>query len=64
VKVARAYTKRQAIVCFERVHGRTLLALSLTQISALQGGFGPFAAEVYRVLTYCYRCTYNSPTFV
>src|SRR5260221_5578681 len=31
VKIARAYTKRPAVVCFEDAfHGRTLLAMSLT----------------------------------
>jgi 4-aminobutyrate aminotransferase/(S)-3-amino-2-methylpropionate transaminase len=62
VKIARAYTKRQAILCFEDAfHGRTLLALSLTsKIAPYKAGFGPFAPEVYRVpFAYCYRCAYH-----
>jgi 4-aminobutyrate aminotransferase/(S)-3-amino-2-methylpropionate transaminase len=62
VKIARAYTKRQAIVCFEDAfHGRTLLAMSLTSKTApYKTGFGPFAPEIYRVpYAYCYRCSYN-----
>ncbi len=31
MKIARAYTKRPAVICFEDAfHGRTLLAVSLT----------------------------------
>lgn len=62
VKIARAYTKRPAIVCFEDAfHGRTLLALTLTsKIAPYKSGFGPFAPEVYRApYAYCYRCSYN-----
>ncbi len=62
VKIARAYTKRQAVVCFEDAfHGRTLLAMSLTsKIAPYKTGFGPFAPEIYRVpYAYCYRCSYN-----
>ncbi len=62
VKVARHYTKRQAIIAFEDAfHGRTQLALSLTGKShPYKAGFGPFAPEVYRLpYAYCYRCPYN-----
>jgi 4-aminobutyrate aminotransferase/(S)-3-amino-2-methylpropionate transaminase len=62
IKIARAYTERPAIVCFEDAfHGRTLLALSVTsKIVPYKAGFGPFAPEVYRVpFAYCYRCSYN-----
>lgn len=62
VKIARAHTGRQAIVAFENAfHGRTLLALSLTSLTApLKRGFGPFAPEVYRLpYAYCYRCPIN-----
>lgn len=62
IKIARAYTGRPAIVCFEDAfHGRTLLALSVTsKIVPYKAGFGPFAPEVYRVpFAYCYRCSYN-----
>src|SRR5207247_2124470 len=50
VNLARAYTGRPAVVCFERAfHGRTALALSLTSRYGLfKKGFGPFAPEVYR----------------
>lgn len=59
VKVARAHTKRPAVICFEDAfHGRTLLALSLTsKIDPYKLGFAPFAPEVYRLpYAYCYRC--------
>jgi 4-aminobutyrate aminotransferase / (S)-3-amino-2-methylpropionate transaminase / 5-aminovalerate transaminase len=62
VKVARAYTKRQAIIAFEDgFHGRTLLAMSLTsKTHPYKTGFGPFAPEIYRLpYAYCYRCPYN-----
>lgn len=59
VKVARFFTGRQAVVCFEHgFHGRTNLALALTsKVMPYKKGFGPFAPEVYRVpFPYCYRC--------
>jgi 4-aminobutyrate aminotransferase / (S)-3-amino-2-methylpropionate transaminase / 5-aminovalerate transaminase len=59
VKVARAFTGRQAMVCFEHgFHGRTNLALALTsKVMPYKKGFGPFAPEVYRIpFPYCYRC--------
>ncbi len=59
VKVARAYTGRPAVVCFEHgFHGRTNLALALTsKVVPYKRGFGPFAPEVYRIpYPYCYRC--------
>src|ERR1700685_3930873 len=62
VKIARAYTKRPAIICFEDgFHGRTLLTLSLTsKTHPYKAGFGPFATDIYRVpYAYCYRCSYN-----
>lgn len=51
IKIARAHTKRPAVLCFEGAyHGRTLLALSLTSKYGLfKQGFGPFAPEVYRI---------------
>lgn len=58
VKIARYYTKRSAIVCFEHgFHGRTLLALTLTsKVKPYKFGFGPFAPEVYRLpYPYIYR---------
>jgi 4-aminobutyrate aminotransferase/(S)-3-amino-2-methylpropionate transaminase len=59
VKAARAFTGRQAVVCFEHgFHGRTNLALALTsKVNPYKTGFGPFAPEVYRIAyPYCYRC--------
>jgi 4-aminobutyrate aminotransferase / (S)-3-amino-2-methylpropionate transaminase / 5-aminovalerate transaminase len=59
VKVARHFTGRQAVVCFEHgFHGRTNLALALTsKVMPYKKGFGPFAPEVYRIpFPYCYRC--------
>ena len=51
VKIARAFTKRSGILCFEGgYHGRTLLTLSLTSKYGLfKQGFGPFAPEIYRI---------------
>ena len=48
VKIARGYTKRGAVLCFEHgFHGRTLLGLTLTGKAApYKSGFGPFAPEV------------------
>jgi len=62
IKIARHYTRRQAIIAFEDgFHGRTNLALSLTgKTSPYKSGFGPFTPEVYRLpYAYCYRCPYN-----
>ncbi|MGW1837218.1 4-aminobutyrate--2-oxoglutarate transaminase [Streptomyces sp. NPDC002067] len=58
VKIARAYTKRQAVVVFDHgYHGRTNLTMALTAKNMpYKQGFGPFAPEVYRVpLAYPYR---------
>src|SRR5436309_1213779 len=51
VKLARKYTGRPAVICFEGgYHGRTLLTLSLTSKYGLfKSGFGPFAPEVVRL---------------
>ncbi len=51
VKLARKYTGRSTIVCFEGgYHGRTLLTLSLTSKYGLfKSGFGPFAPEIVRL---------------
>ncbi|MEO8089024.1 MAG: 4-aminobutyrate--2-oxoglutarate transaminase [Gemmatimonadales bacterium] len=59
VKVARFFTGRQAVVCFEHgFHGRTNLAMALTsKVMPYKKGFGPFAPEVYQIpFPYCYRC--------
>ncbi len=51
VKIARSYTKRQAVVVFDHgYHGRTNLTMALTAKNMpYKQGFGPFAPEVYRV---------------
>ncbi len=51
VKIARAHTGRAAIVAFRGgFHGRTLLATTLTGMSApYRQNFGPFAPEVFHV---------------
>ncbi|HEX6879094.1 MAG TPA: 4-aminobutyrate--2-oxoglutarate transaminase [Terriglobales bacterium] len=59
IKIARAYTKRPAVICFEDAfHGRSLLALALTsKTSPYKVGFAPFPSDIYRVpYAYCYRC--------
>ncbi|MFJ4597600.1 MULTISPECIES: 4-aminobutyrate--2-oxoglutarate transaminase [unclassified Kitasatospora] len=58
VKVARAYTKRTAVVVFDHgYHGRTNLTMGLTAKNMpYKQGFGPFAPEIYRVpVAYPYR---------
>ena len=62
MKIARAATRRPAVLAFEDgFHGRTLLAMSLTsKVHPYKAGFGPFAPETYRApYAYCYRCSYN-----
>ena len=59
VKVARYFTDRQAVICFDHgFHGRTNLTMALTaKVMPYKKGFGPFAPEVYRIpYPYCYRC--------
>ena len=58
VKIARAYTHRQAVVVFEHgYHGRTNLTMGLTAKNMpYKHSFGPFAPEIYRVpLSYPFR---------
>ncbi|NYJ02189.1 4-aminobutyrate aminotransferase/(S)-3-amino-2-methylpropionate transaminase [Nocardioides thalensis] len=58
VKIARAHTKRQAVVAFDHAyHGRTNLTMALTAKNMpYKHGFGPFAAEVYRApMSYPFR---------
>ena len=62
VKIARAYTKRQAIIAFEDAfHGRTYMAMAMTsKTHPYKAGFEPFPGEVYRIpYAYCYRCSYS-----
>ncbi|WP_448072515.1 4-aminobutyrate--2-oxoglutarate transaminase [Georgenia yuyongxinii] len=58
VKIARAYTKKNAVVAFDHgYHGRTNLTMALTaKNQPYKNGFGPFAPEVYRApVSYPYR---------
>jgi 4-aminobutyrate aminotransferase/(S)-3-amino-2-methylpropionate transaminase len=50
VKIARNYTKRQAVVVFEHAyHGRTNLTMAMTAKNLpYKEGFGPFTPEIYR----------------
>jgi 4-aminobutyrate aminotransferase/(S)-3-amino-2-methylpropionate transaminase len=62
VKIARAYTKRPAMIAFEDAfHGRTMMTLALTsKTHPYKAGFAPFPGDVYRIpFAYCYRCSYN-----
>lgn len=49
IKIARAYTKRSAIIAFNGAfHGRTMFSLALTgKVDPYKNGFGPFPGEVY-----------------
>jgi 4-aminobutyrate aminotransferase/(S)-3-amino-2-methylpropionate transaminase len=51
VKIARAATKRPAIVSFVGAfHGRTMMTMALTgKVDPYKKGFGPFPGEVYHV---------------
>jgi 4-aminobutyrate aminotransferase/(S)-3-amino-2-methylpropionate transaminase len=58
IKIARAHTKREAVVCFDHgFHGRTYMAMTLTsKVKPYKVDFGPFNPEVYRVpFPYAYR---------
>src|ERR1700736_5388914 len=58
VKIARAFTKRPAVICFEDAfHGRTLLTMTLaSKTHPYKAGFEPFASDVYRIpFAYPYR---------
>jgi 4-aminobutyrate aminotransferase / (S)-3-amino-2-methylpropionate transaminase / 5-aminovalerate transaminase len=58
VKIARAYTRRQAVIAFDHgYHGRTNLTMALTSKNMpYKHSFGPFAPEIYRVpVAYPYR---------
>jgi len=65
VKIARNFTKRQAVVVFEHgYHGRTNLTMAMTAKNMpYKDGFGPFTPEVYRMpMSYPYRCDSCSGT--
>lgn len=58
VKIARAFTGRQGVICFEHAfHGRTYMAMTLTYKSKpYKHGFAPLNPEVYRApFPYPYR---------
>src|SRR5882724_11738602 len=58
IKIARAYTKRPAVICFEDAfHGRTLMAMSLTsKPHPYKAGFEPMATDICRIpFAYGYR---------
>lgn len=58
VKIARTFTRKQAVVSFDHAyHGRTNLTMALTAKSMpYKHGFGPFAPEIYRApLSYPFR---------
>jgi len=62
IKIARFYTKRPAILCFEDAfHGRTYMAMAATsKTHPYKAGFEPFPGDVYRIpYAYCYRCSYS-----
>src|SRR5438445_728916 len=62
IKVARNFTRRSGIICFEDAfHGRTLLAMSMTsKVHPYKDHFGPYAPEVHRMpFSYCYRCPWG-----
>ncbi len=58
VKIARKFTKKQAVVAFDHgYHGRTSLTMALTaKAMPYKSGFGPFPSEIYRApLSYPFR---------
>src|ERR1700685_3141676 len=62
VKIARAYTRRSAIIAFEDAfHGRTYMAMAMTsKTHPYKAGFEPFPSDVYRIpYAYCFRCSYS-----
>ena len=62
IKIARQYTKKTDIICFEGAyHGRTLLTMTLTsKPRPYTFGFGPFAPGVHKIpFANCYRCAYG-----
>jgi 4-aminobutyrate aminotransferase/(S)-3-amino-2-methylpropionate transaminase len=51
VKIARAYTKRSAVIAFSgSFHGRTMMTMGLTgKVAPYKTGFGPMPAEIFHV---------------
>ena len=58
IKIARSYTKRPAVICFEDAfHGRTYMAMAATsKTHPYKAGFEPFPSDVYRIP---YACSYS-----
>ena len=64
VKIARAFTRRDAVVAFDHAyHGRTNLTMALTAKNhPYKSGFGPFASDVFRAPTsYPFRDGLSGP---
>ncbi|GHD12588.1 4-aminobutyrate--2-oxoglutarate transaminase [Tianweitania populi] len=61
VKIARAYTKRPAVIAFSGAfHGRTMLGMALTgKVAPYKKNFGPFPAEIYHAP---FPNTYTGPS--
>jgi len=62
VKIARKYTKRHGLICFEGAfHGRTALTMGLTsQVRNYKYGFGPFDPGIHRFpFAYSYRSPFG-----
>jgi 4-aminobutyrate aminotransferase/(S)-3-amino-2-methylpropionate transaminase len=61
VKLARLYTRRQAVIAFDGAfHGRTYLSLTMTsRTHPYKKGLGPFVPEVYRAP---FPSAYRGPT--
>ena len=60
VKIARRYTKRKAVISFDRsFHGRTMLGMTLTgKVQNVKSKFGPLATDVHHA-PYPYDYRYN-----
>lgn len=64
VKIARHFTKKQAVVVFDHgYHGRTNLTMGMTAKNMpYKDGFGPFAPEIYRLpASYPFRDKLSGP---
>lgn len=64
IKIARHYTKKQAVVVFDHgYHGRTNLTMGMTAKNMpYKDGFGPFAPEIYRLpASYPFRDQLSGP---
>ena len=58
VKIARRYTKRKAVIAFDRsFHGRTMLGMTLTgKVQNVKSKFGPLATDIHHApYPYDYR---------